>query len=306
MYISKYLILLLISLLSACTFETSKISSKTEASDNNSTSIVTQNSDSQLFKNLVENYLTKTPVDTTTTLTIPQAKQIQKQFIAEISKNLGEIVGYKAGLTNPNAQQRFNVSQPLRGALLEKMLLESGAVIPAKFGSRPISEGDLIVRVGSAEINNAKTPRETLKYLDAVIPFIELADLVYSQDLKLDAPALLAINVGARAGILGNPIPLADTDEWESRLKNVSIEILDETGKVLVSGNSSSLLGNPLNVVLWIKNSLQAEGKQLKKGDLLSLGSITNFITVKSNTTIRAQYTGLTPNETVEIFVKFE
>lgn len=77
-------------------------------------------------------------------------------------------------------------------------------------------------------------------------------------------------------------------------------------GKVLTSGNGSNLLGNPLNVVLWIKNSLQAERKELKKGDLLSLGSITSFIPITSNSTIRAQYIDLEPNKTVEIFVKFE
>ena len=303
---SKYFILLLISLLSACSVETSKIPSKTETSNNNSISTVTSDNNSQLLESLVENYLKKTPFPTTINLTYPQAQKVQEQFTKEISKSLGQIVGYKAALTNPKAQEIFNVSQPLRGVLLEKMLWENGSVISPKFGSRPIGEGDLIMRVGSTEINNAKTPRETLKYLDAVIPFIELGDLVYSQEIKLDAPALLAINVGARAGILGKPIPVADTDEWENRLKNLQIKILDENGKVLTSGNGSNLLGNPLNVVLWIKNSLQAERKELKKGDLLSLGSITSFIPITSNSTIRAQYIDLEPNKTVEIFVKFE
>lgn len=303
---SKYFILLLISLLSACSVETSKIPSKTETSNNNSISTVTSDNNSQLLESLVENYLKKTPFPTTINLTYSQAQKVQEQFTKEISKSLGQIVGYKAALTNPKAQEIFNVSQPLRGVLLEKMLWENGSVISPKFGSRPIGEGDLIMRVGSTEINNAKTPRETLKYLDAVIPFIELGDLVYSQEIKLDAPALLAINVGARAGILGKPIPVADTDEWENRLKNLQIKILDENGKVLTSGNGSNLLGNPLNVVLWIKNSLQAERKELKKGDLLSLGSITSFIPITSNSTIRAQYIDLEPNKTVEIFVKFE
>ena len=306
MHTFKYLILLLISLLSACTFETSKLPPETETSNKNSISTVTPDNNSPLLESLVENYLQKTPVPTTINLTYLQAQKVQEQFAKEISKSLGQIVGYKAALTNPKAQEGFNVSQPLRGVLLEKMLWENGSVISAQFGSRPIGEGDLIMRVESTEINNAKTPRETLKYLDAVIPFIELGDLVYSKDVKLDAPALLAINVGARAGILGKPIPVADTDEWENRLKSLRIEILDANGKVLTSGNSSDLLGNPLNVVLWIKDSLQSEGKELKKGDLLSLGSMTSFIPIKSNSTIRAQYINLEPNKNVEIFVKFE
>ncbi|NEP54188.1 MAG: hydratase, partial [Moorea sp. SIO3C2] len=64
--------------------------------------------------------------------------------------------------------------------------------------------------------------------------------------------------------------------------------------------------GNPLQVVLWLKDSLKASGKVLKQGDLLSLGSMTPLIPVKSGTTIRAQYIGLDPKGKVEISVSFE
>ena len=256
---------------------------------------------------LAESYLKKTPAGAIApNLTLEEAKEIQQQFLTEISKELGPVVGYKAGLTSETAQKQFNVSQPLLGTLFQQMLLPNGQIISPQFGSRPMSEGDLIVRVGSEEINNAKTPREALASLDAVIPFIELPDLVYSPDVKLNGPAILAINVGARYGVIGEPIPLAATEEWESRLNNFTLEIVDADGKVLGTGKGSNLLGNPLNVVLWIKDSLLAEGKQLKKGDLLSLGTITPLMPVKPNTSIKARYSGLKPDETVEIFVIFE
>ena len=57
------------------------------------------------------------------------------------------------------------------------MLLKSGAEVEATFGSRSLYEGDLILRVGSADINKAKTQQEILKYIDTAIPFIELPDL---------------------------------------------------------------------------------------------------------------------------------
>lgn len=66
----------------------------------------------------------------------------------------------------------------------------------------------------------------------------------------------LVINVGVRVGILGKFIFVVDIDEWENCLKSFWIEILDENGKVLVLGNGSDLLGNFLNVVLWIKDFL--------------------------------------------------
>ncbi|NER37609.1 MAG: hydratase [Oscillatoria sp. SIO1A7] len=262
-------------------------------------------------RQLAESYLSKTPASPAgANLTLEQGKQIQKQFVRELSKTLGPRVGYKAGLTNAAARERFQVAEPLRGVLLEKMLLPNGAngaVVPANFGIRAIAEGDLIVRVGRDAINQAETPQEVLASLDAAIPFIELADLVYSEKVKLDASAIAAINVGARSGILGNPIPLAATEEWEKRLANLQLELLDESGTVLAAGKGSDLLGHPLNVVLWLKDSLAAEGKQLKKGDLLSLGTIAKPIPVRANTKkIRARYIGLDPAGSVEIEVNFE
>ena len=66
-----------------------------------------------------------------------------------------------------------------------------------------------------------------------------------------------------------------------------------ETGKRLASGQSHALLGDPLNVVLWIKNQLRKQGKSLKKGDLLSLGTITPLTPAKAGKSIRAEYIGL-------------
>ncbi|NET86144.1 MAG: hydratase [Moorea sp. SIO1F2] len=271
------------------------------------TKVLDQTPDSRLVEELTTSYLNKTPARAVATkLTLEQAQALQDQFVQQLSSSLGNVVGYKAGLTNPAAQQRFKVSEPLRGVLLEKMLLKSGAVVPANFGARPVYEGDLMVRVGSDEINSATTPKEALAALDAVIPFMELPDLVYDPKVSLNGTALAAINVGARLGVLGTPIPLSATPDWEERLKNIKIVMVDKAGNQLAVGKSSALLGNPLQVVLWLKDSLKASGKVLKKGDLLSLGSMTPLVPVKSGTTIRAQYIGLDPKDKVEISVSFE
>lgn len=260
-----------------------------------------------LSKNLANSYLNRTPAKAiSNNLTLAECQQIQSKFIQILSQYLGKPVGYKAGLTSLAAQEKFGVDRPLLGILLEQMLLPNGAVLPANFGARPMTEGDLMVRVGSDKINQAKTIAEVLASLDAVMPFIEVPDLVYGPEVKMDGSAIAAINIGARYGILGNPIPLTNQHDWQTRLAAIRLEILDANGTILATGNSRTLLGHPLNVVLWIKDTLQAEGKQLKKGDLLSLGTITPLMPVKPNTTIRAKYIGLDPNGTVEILVKFE
>jgi 2-keto-4-pentenoate hydratase len=61
----------------------------------------------------------------------------QAKFARALAPTHGRVVGWKAGLTNPVMQKRFGVDEPVRGTLLEKMLLRDGAEVPAKFGVRP-------------------------------------------------------------------------------------------------------------------------------------------------------------------------
>lgn len=166
-------------------------------------------------------------------------------------------------------------------------------------------EGDLLVRVGSEGINTAKTSREALEALDSIIPFIELPDLVYAREIQLNVPKIVAINVGARLGIVGEPIPLQPTEQWQDRIKKIKLTLSDGLGRELAVGDSSALLGDPLNVVLWLRDSLKERGKLLKKGDLLSLGTITPPIPVRGGQKIEALYIGLDPDRPVEISVYF-
>ena len=256
---------------------------------------------------LAEHFLKKIPVTSyDQAMTVEQAMKVQAQFVKGLKPTFGEVVGYKAGLTNVDVQKALGVAHPLRGILLKKMLLKSGATIEANYGIRPFAEGDLILRVGSAEINKAKTPQETLRWIDAAIPFIELPDMPYAKEVKLNGPAIAAVNVGARFGVMGAPIQVKASKEWMSRLINFKLQIFDDKGTMLSEGQGTSLLGDPLSVVLWIRDSLKAEGKKLNKGDLLSLGSITKMLPTAPNTTLRARYTDLDPKGPVEISVKFK
>ena len=256
---------------------------------------------------LAEAFLKKTPIPSyDPNMTMDQAMKIQGEFVKAIGPTFGKVVGYKAGLTNPSVQKAFGVTAPVRGTLLEKMLMKSGAEVPADFGSRPLYEGDLILRVKSDKINKAKTPMDALKQIDAAIPFIELPDLAYAKEVKINGPAITAVNVAARYGVIGGPIPVKASKEWMDRLKNFKLQILDDKGTMLIEGQGSALLDHPMNVVLWIRDSLKAEGKKLKKGDLLSLGTITKLTPTAPNTIIRARYVDLDPKGPVEISVKFK
>jgi 2-keto-4-pentenoate hydratase len=256
---------------------------------------------------LADFYLTKLPAPALVpSPTLDQAMKIQAEFNEAITPFFGKVVGYKAGLTNPSVQKVFGVTAPVRGTLMEKMILKSGTTIEANFGAQPLYEGDLILRVGSDAINGASTPMEALRHIDAAIPFIELPDLVFAKGVKINGLMLAAVNMAARYGIVGDPIPVQPTQEWMERLKNFMCQIYDEKGTMLIEGPGSNLMEHPMNVVLWIRDSLKAEGITLKKGDLLSLGTITKLTPTAPNTTVFARYVGLDPKGHVVISVNFK
>ena len=80
------------------------------------------------------------------------------------------------------------------------------AILPADFGARPLVEADFLVEVSDPRLAEAKTPMEALGYLESVIPFIELPDLMLEG--QFSGNAMISTNVAFRGGVLGMEIPV--------------------------------------------------------------------------------------------------
>ena len=226
-------------------------------------------------------------------------KHLQAQF--------GPPVGYKAGLTNPAVQKRFNATAPVWGTLYANMLLESGAMVEADFGARPLYEADMLVRVSNESINSARTPAEVMVAIDQVIPFIELPDLVVQAPPKLNGAAISAINVGARLGVTGKPIPVpvtrAERYQLQDALRDMEA-IVKADGAEVDRGKGSDVLEHPLNAVVWLVQDLPKHGARLKKGDLVSLGSFSKLLPPKPGLAVEVMYQGLPGNPGVKLGFK--
>jgi 2-keto-4-pentenoate hydratase len=217
----------------------------------------------------------------------------QDKLVALLQRQFGRPVGYKVGLTNPTAQQRFGVSHPVTGTIYEATLrMQDGAEVPARFGAIPVVEADLLVRVRDEGINQARTHEEVLRHLDQVIPFIELPDLVMPPQ-RLDGPNLVAINVGARLGVSGTPIPVQATPEFAAALGGMTVRFTDDTGKELSRAPGTVLLGHPLNVLPWLAEDLAKRGRRLQAGDIVSLGGFSPALPVEAGRTYTVRYEGL-------------
>lgn len=237
-------------------------------------------------------------------LTLADAACGRDTFIKFLGQNYGKVAGYKAGLTNPAVQKRFNYPNPVRGTLFEKMLLKDGVEVPAKFGTRPLFEADMVMEVKDAGINKATTALQALRHISRIYPFIELPDLVVEDPAKLTGPGLVYINVGARLGVLGKPFAVKATPELVEALANMTVRLTDQDGKELDAGKGNAILGQPLNAVLWLVKDLKASGISMKKGDLLSLGSFSKLLPPKPGTGAKVTYEGLPGTPSVSVRFK--
>jgi 2-keto-4-pentenoate hydratase len=237
-------------------------------------------------------------------LSMSDAECAQAKVVRRLSESLGPVVGYKAGLTNPAMQALWGVDHPLRGVLLKDMLVETGAELPAKFGTLPMWEADFIVEVKNPEgLLRARTLREAAHALAYAIPFMELPDQVLDPKGKVTGPVLVATNTGARMGVLGQRIQMQTSDAFIAALGNMTV-VLFEDGRELARGPGTAIMAHPLNAAMWIAQDLDRSGMHLKTGDLLSLGTFLPMQLPKAGTTATVRYVGLPGDPSVTVRFK--
>jgi 2-keto-4-pentenoate hydratase len=257
---------------------------------------------------LVAQITAKTPAANPEGLSEADGDCSRGKVTALFEKGGAKVIGYKAGLTNPAVQKRFNHDKPVWGKLYQGMVLADGAVVDAAFGARPLYEADMLVRVKDASINQAKTPMDVLQAIDQVIPFIELPDLVVQAPPRLNGAAISAINVGARLGVAGKPVAVptvrADRYAMLDALKDMTVVLADGAGAELGKGKGGDILEHPLNAVVWLAQALAKEGIAMKPGDLISLGSFSPLLPPKPGLKVTATYQGLAGAQPVSVQFK--
>jgi 2-keto-4-pentenoate hydratase len=239
-----------------------------------------------------------------TDLSMRDAECGRRRLVEKLEAVENRIVGYKAGLTNATIQARFGARSPVRGVLLEKMLLADGAIVAADFGARPTFEAGLMVVVKDAALHQAKTHLEVLRALSLVIPLIELPDLLVAEGEKLSASLIVSLNAGARLGVVGKGIPARATPEFVAALAAMRVVVSDRDGRELASGKGAAILDHPLNAVLWLVQDLERSRIKLKPGDMLSLGSFTPSLTPRPGLSVTVRYEGLPGDPAVSVRFK--
>jgi 2-keto-4-pentenoate hydratase len=180
----------------------------------------------------------------------------------------GAIAGYKIGLTTPVMQKLCGVDEPCYGAIFAREVHHHRAALSSRDYCRLGVETEIAFRLGDdlPEVGNRRQVADAVESCMAAIELIE--DLRHDYK-RLDAAAMVAGNVWNAGVVLGTPLT-----EWRTLdLERITAQ-LSINGQKIGKGTGGDVMGNPLNALAWLAETLAAAGIPLRRGMIVMTGSM--------------------------------
>jgi len=198
---------------------------------------------------------------------IADAYDIQDRYVALLRPGAGEPIGYKVGLTSKAMQAFCGIDHPIGGVVLAKRELRSGATVHRSDYGRLGLEFEIAVRMKSDMPATATTPAAVAPYVDGVGTAIEIVDDRAAEYTNLDVKSVVADN-SWNAGFVAANFP-GHWPELEPLLGKAT-----RNGVSVGEGFGRDILGHPFNSVAWLNTHLTSRGGGLRRGQIVTTGSV--------------------------------
>jgi 2-keto-4-pentenoate hydratase len=207
--------------------------------------------------------------------TLADGYAIQHGLVSRLlAHNGGQVVGYKIAATSDLVQRALNVPGPMYGRLLSYSTVQAGdspvrlnaadyvtRTIEPEFGFRMVSD----VPAGTHDATSIAA------WVDTAHASIELVDHRFLDWSVVGAAQIIADNAIHGAWVYGPAC--AGWRDLDLATHPVSMFV---NGTLKDSGVGGAALGHPLNALAWLANTLAEQGSQLKAGDFVTTGIVTN------------------------------
>jgi len=234
-----------------------------------------------------------------TGLSMADALCARDRLIAVFDQSWGDQQGWKVAAGGaPGAP-------PVSGAVFFGTLREnSGAELPARFGTVPMVSAGLLLRIRDDAVNEAgEDPVALLRQVEAVIPFMDLPDMAYDPAPSWTPALLTSINLGTRLGVLGAPVPVATTAEFARALGTMTVT-LQADGAEVARGSGAAGPGHPLAALAWLVRELKEQGRPLRGGQVVAIAGLTQPVAATPREHV-ATFVGLAP-QPVSVSVRLQ
>ncbi|OYV48004.1 MAG: 2-keto-4-pentenoate hydratase [Burkholderiales bacterium 21-58-4] len=218
---------------------------------------------------------------------VKDAYEVQLMNIGLDEKAGAAVIGWKAGLTARSVQQQLGADSPDFGALLNTCGYGDSEPVPLTRLLQPKIEAEVAFVLERDLPERRVTAADILRSTAFVVPAFEI---VASRITNWDITILDTVADNASSGLftLGlKPVLLKDVD-----LGAVTMSMTFD-GNEASCGQGHACMGNPVNAVVWLANTLCELGKPLRAGDLILSGPLGPMVSVTGPSRFEATIEGL-------------
>jgi 2-keto-4-pentenoate hydratase len=177
--------------------------------------------------------------------------------------------GWKVGLNVPAVQEHLGIERPVVGHLTSATRLAPGSDMPIPYFTRPGLEPEIAATIGEGGA------------IAAVAPAIEIVDI----DLPFDyVEPIVAANVFHRGWLTGPEQPLDDVD-----LSQITAVVL-RGGVTEHEAPVTEAMGDIRDVVAGVAMRLEQAGEELRAGDIVICGSLTQIVSVAPENELEVRF----------------
>lgn len=195
---------------------------------------------------------------------LESAYQLQYQLVQGVAF---PIIGYKAGLTSEAGQNKFNVSEPVAGALFQEGLAFDRHAYLLSNHTNLMLETE-IGFILNQNITQLVTAEQLPAMIKSVVPVIELPDLRFEDPSSISGHGLIVNNVASNKVLVGKPISVESLD-----INQITTE-LTRNGQVVIEGKATDAMGDQWQALAWLINRSLKTGYPVSEGNLLITGSL--------------------------------
>ncbi|MCB1310611.1 MAG: 2-oxo-hepta-3-ene-1,7-dioic acid hydratase [Sedimentitalea sp.] len=223
-------------------------------------------------------------------MTLDDAYAVQSALVAHKLAEGRHRIGWKIGLTSRAMQDALKIDTPDSGVLLDDMMFETGATVPAGRFIQPRIEAEIAFLMAAPLAGAECTRADVIAATAHVAPALEILDTrILRADpatgqarIVTDTISDNAANAGLVLGAERHPVTARDL-RWTGA-------IVSRNGTVEETGLGAGVLNDPVTSVLWLARRLAAYGQSIAAGDIVLSGSFTRPIEAPPGSRIEADF----------------
>ncbi len=218
-------------------------------------------------------------------LTPADAYAIQGAYAEAIMADEGgSVVGYKLGLTSKPMRDMFGVDQPDYGPVLASMVFDDGASLQAGALIQPRAEAEIALVLGSPLRGPSCTRADAAAAITGARAAIEVVDSRIV-DWRITLVDTIADLASSAAIVLGRDV--VPTDGWEPRLTGM---VVAKNGGTQATGAGAAAMGDPVETVAWLANTLTPFDVTLEAGWFVMTGALHAAFPVEAGDIVAAEF----------------